>query len=1317
MSELFKSALGYFSNNNFANQDNELVGQTVEIGSAKLRVKKVIAEGGFAFVFVAQEITTGKEYALKRLMAADEETNKNIIQEISILKKLSGNPNVIQFIAASQIDKTKSSHGMTEYLVLTELCVGGSLVDVLRVRNGPLTPEEVCRVFWQVCKSVQHMHNQTPPIIHRDLKIENLLIGADGAIKLCDFGSATLKSYYPDPSWSANQRSCLEDEMSRFTTPMYRAPEMVDTWSNYPITVAADIWALGCVLYMICFVKHPFEDSAKLRIMNGNYTIPPNDGKYIWYHEIIRGALKVNPAQRMTVADILERLAAIAETHGISQREPVKLEGKRIDTSSPVHTPAGAPSAQLGFGSSAAESANCPDRRSPQRPPRPTPPHPPPPRPGPPSPQLPNRGPPPHPNAHPAAAMHHPSPQHQPPPVPPAHSGVIANAASGSLFSSLRGGAGSFLKNLRDTSSKVMHTVQQSIARTDLDFSYVTSRLAVMSQPAEGLVESAYRNHAEDVRALLEGRHKGHYTVYNLSGRRSGTTSLHSNVGDAAHMSGGNVMDCPGWRPHKAPPLSALYTLCEVMYDFLEADPKNICIAQCMDGKASSATLVCAFLMFVNMFPRPEDAAQMFAVKRTPPGLQPSEMRYLFYFWNIIQNPPILPHNRPIHLAYITLQPVPLFTKVRDGCRPYLEVYQGEERLLSSLQDYEKMQLFNITKGKVTLPIEVDVCGDVTVCVFHARNTLGGVMSQGRPTGIHIARVQFHTGFISPDKTSLQFSRSEVDGLQENTDHYGEGFSVTITLSVGEVGSSTSGKPLRPPPPAPWQTHPHHVRNYAPDVLFSTKIEMEENFDTFVNRPGPRNQQPSPHQKPPKPPAPNIGPTHPQPPQPMPVAKDDTEEETSQSEPKISAESKVNEEADLLNLAGSGASDLSSGMNFLNLGGNSHGGPNGSNVDLLGGFSNTANTSSGHPGGRGTGSGTFDGFDLLGGSTGVQAGSQQATSKPQSDLFDPFGTAGSQSIPSLQPGGICTSASQGNFASFEEAARNKGDQGSGPNLLLSGSGWDGGAFPSPSTGGSIPRNASTPNLESRARDPFADLGNLGGLSGGGWSGSKPTTPRAGSPSHGGPGLAGGSPQHRLSGGWQQPQPTTPARTPTGTPLHQARPPSDGTPRADYSRSHFDAATGNNKNDAGKAFVGGKPAGSGDVFSDLLGSQGYEFASKKESGPRTINEMRKEDLAKDMDPDKLKIMEWLEGKQHNIRALLCSMHMVLWEDAKMKKIEMSQLVTPADVKKVYRRACLAVHPDKQIGTPNENIAKLIFMELNNAWSDFENDASQQQMFGN
>ena len=41
--------------------------------------------------------------------------------------------------------------------------------------------------------------------------------------------------------------------MAQHTTPMYRAPEMVDTWNNFPITIAADMWALGCVLYVLCY--------------------------------------------------------------------------------------------------------------------------------------------------------------------------------------------------------------------------------------------------------------------------------------------------------------------------------------------------------------------------------------------------------------------------------------------------------------------------------------------------------------------------------------------------------------------------------------------------------------------------------------------------------------------------------------------------------------------------------------------------------------------------------------------------------------------------------------------------------------------------------------------------------------------------------------------------------------------------------------------------------------------------------------------------------------------------------------------------------
>lgn len=58
------------------------------------------------------------------------------------------------------------------------------------------------------------------------------------------------------------------------------------------------------------------------------------------------------------------------------------------------------------------------------------------------------------------------------------------------------------------------------------------------------------------------------------------------------------------------------------------------------------------------------------------------------------------------------------------------------------------------------------------------------------------------------------------------------------------------------------------------------------------------------------------------------------------------------------------------------------------------------------------------------------------------------------------------------------------------------------------------------------------------------------------------------------------------------------------------------------------------------------------------------------------------MEWIEGKERNIRALLSTMHTVLWAgETKWKPVGMADLVTPEQVKKVYRRAVLVVHPDK------------------------------------
>jgi len=136
-----------------------------------------------------------------------------------------------------------------------------------------LTEADILQIFVGVCEGVAAMHHLQPSLLHRDLKVENILQSSDTLFKLCDFGSATpVASRLPA---NTQEIRAIEADLNRHTTLQYRAPEMVDPYLRRPIDQKSDVWALGVLLYKLCYYTTPFEEHGPLAILNVQYRIPP----------------------------------------------------------------------------------------------------------------------------------------------------------------------------------------------------------------------------------------------------------------------------------------------------------------------------------------------------------------------------------------------------------------------------------------------------------------------------------------------------------------------------------------------------------------------------------------------------------------------------------------------------------------------------------------------------------------------------------------------------------------------------------------------------------------------------------------------------------------------------------------------------------------------------------------------------------------------------------------------------------------------------------------------------------------------------------
>nr|XP_019949461.1 PREDICTED: AP2-associated protein kinase 1-like isoform X5 [Paralichthys olivaceus] len=218
--------------------------------------------------------------------------------EIQIMRDLVGNKNIVGFLDSSIT--AVGAGDVWEVLILMDFCRGGQVVNLMnqRLQTG-FTEPEVLQIFCDTCEAVARLHQCKSPIIHRDLKVENILLHDRGHYVLCDFGSAT--NHFQNPQTEGVP--VVEEEIKKYTTLSYRAPEMVNLYGGKVITTKADIWAMGCLLYKLCYFTLPFGES-QVAICDGSFTIPDISRYSQDMHCLIRYMLEPDPDKRPDIYQI-----------------------------------------------------------------------------------------------------------------------------------------------------------------------------------------------------------------------------------------------------------------------------------------------------------------------------------------------------------------------------------------------------------------------------------------------------------------------------------------------------------------------------------------------------------------------------------------------------------------------------------------------------------------------------------------------------------------------------------------------------------------------------------------------------------------------------------------------------------------------------------------------------------------------------------------------------------------------------------------------------------------------------------------------------
>lgn len=246
---------------------------------------KQIGQGAYATVYFGLHKETNRKVAIKiyeKYKLLDPQRRKSVKCEIRLMERMK-HPNVVVFHDALDTPK--------QIYIIMDFMSGGSLHHFLKRRPGRRLEDQVAkRLFYQVCQGIRYLHDRH--IVHRDVKLENLLLDENGTVKIIDFGFSTIV-----PPGKKLKIFC--------GTPSYMAPEIVarKEYSGF----CADLWAMGVLLYALLCGSFPFrgqnDRDLYRKIVRGVFHVPDFVGDSA--RSLLGHVLTVDMARRPTIEDVL----------------------------------------------------------------------------------------------------------------------------------------------------------------------------------------------------------------------------------------------------------------------------------------------------------------------------------------------------------------------------------------------------------------------------------------------------------------------------------------------------------------------------------------------------------------------------------------------------------------------------------------------------------------------------------------------------------------------------------------------------------------------------------------------------------------------------------------------------------------------------------------------------------------------------------------------------------------------------------------------------------------------------------------------------